>query len=347
MTGASQRPPLLSVRNLSVEFRMRGGVTRPVRDISFDVHRGQRLGLVGESGSGKSLTALAILRLIKPPGRIARGEILLDGRDLLTLNAHEMAAVRGGQIAMIYQNPLSALNPVQTIGHQLVEAIRQHRDVDKQAARNRAVELLDEVGVPDPSRRADSYPHQFSGGMLQRVVIAMALSCDPQLVIADEPTTALDVTTQARIVELLLRLVEERGAAVVFITHDLSVAAALCKDVQVMYAGRVVERASAPRFYAHPVHPYSEALLGAMCRLDAVPGERLVTIHGSPPLAGVFPAGCAFHPRCAYARAICREQAPPVVSTGEQEGWAECHFAQERLAGQLREPEREAEGAQT
>ncbi|MGV1047921.1 MAG: ABC transporter ATP-binding protein [Solirubrobacterales bacterium] len=330
----STQAPLLSVRDLTVAFRGRGGETRPVRGISFDVHRGQRLGLVGESGSGKSLTAFSIMRLLKEPGRIAGGEVVLDGQNLLQLAPREMATVRGGRIAMIYQDPLSALNPVQTIGHQLDEAIRQHLALDKEAARRRSIELLGEVGVPHPAQRADSYPHQFSGGMLQRVVIAMALCCDPELLIADEATTALDVTTQARIVELLLDLVERRDTAVIFITHDLGVAAALCEDIQVMYAGRIVERASAPLFYARSVHPYSEALLGAMCRLDAVPGERLPAIAGSPPVAGVFPAGCAFHPRCPYAAEICTREAPPVLLTGEREGFAECHFARERLDGE-------------
>lgn len=334
-TVEPRQHPLLSVRSLSVAFGRGGGETRPVRDVSFDVRPGQRLGLVGESGSGKSLTALAIMGLIKPPGRIANGSILLDGQDLLSLDARAMNAVRGTRIAMIYQNPLSALNPVQTIGHQLVEAIRRDRSVDTSRARARAIELLGEVGVPEPSRRVDSYPHQFSGGMLQRVVIAMALSCNPQLVIADEATTALDVTTQARIVELLLTLVEERGAAVIFITHDLGVAAALCEDVQVMYAGRVVERASAEQFYARPVHPYSEALLGAICRLDAIPGAPLIAIPGSPPLAGHFPSGCAFHPRCPYAQEVCEQEPPPDIGTGAGGAFAECHFTRERLAGEL------------
>lgn len=324
--------PLLSVRGLTVQFAARPHPITPVREVSFDINAGQRLGLVGESGSGKSLTALALMRLIKAPGRIAGGEVRLAGRDLLQLKEREMAAVRGRQIAMVYQNPLSALNPVRTIGQQLVEAIRLHHDVDKRAGRERAIDLLDQVGVPSPAERIDSYPHQFSGGMLQRVVIAMALCCDPELVIADEATTALDVTTQARIIELLLRLVEERGAAILFITHDLGVAAALCQDVQVMYAGRIVERATAARFFSHPVHPYSEALLDALCRLDVEPGATLPTIPGSPPVTGQLPPGCAFHPRCAYAREICREHAPPLLGTGEADGFAECHFVADRLA---------------
>ena len=325
--------PLLSVRGLSVAFRDRRGETLPLREVSFDLRAGQRLALVGESGSGKSLTAFAIMRLIRPPGRIASGEILLEGRDLLGLSARQMAAVRGGEIAMIYQNPLSAMNPVQTIAHQLVEAIRRHSAVSKDAARRRAIDLLGEAGVPDAASRIGSYPHQFSGGMLQRVVIAMALAADPKLLIADEATTALDVTTQARIVDLLARIVDDRGAAIMFITHDLGVAAALCDDVQVMYAGRIVERAEARRFYEHPIHPYSEALLEAVCRLDAEPDRRLTAIPGNPPLAGAFPSGCAFHPRCPHAVPICAEQAPPRVPTGGPGWFAECHLGRERLGG--------------
>lgn len=284
MNSSGEQAPLLSVRGLSVQFSSRQHSVTPVRDVSFDVHHNQRLGLVGESGSGKSLTALALMRLIKPPGRIAAGQILLDGRNLLELKEREMAAVRGRRIAMVYQNPLSALNPVRTVGQQLVEAIRIHGTADARAGRARAIDLLAQVGVPSPAERIDSYPHQFSGGMLQRVVIAMALSCDPDLMIADEATTALDVTTQARIVDLLLRLVEERGAAILFITHDLGVAAAICDDVQVMYAGRIVERSSAAHFYSRSVHPYSEALLDAMCRLDTAPGEALAAIPGNAPV---------------------------------------------------------------
>lgn len=321
--------PLLEVRDLSIAFPAAGGEVRPVRGVSLDVQRGRRVAVVGESGSGKSLTALAVMGLIRPPGRLASGTISLNGRDLRSLSPREAVAVRGGEMAMVYQNPLTALNPLWTVGRQIVEAIRTHLDLDRRAARERAIELLAEVGIHDPARRFGSYPHEFSGGMLQRVVIAMALSTDPDLLIADEATTALDVTTQARIVELLLRLVSERGVAIMFITHDLGVAATLCEDICVMYAGRIVEHAPAEAFYAHPVHPYSEALLGATCGIDAPTGEPLLAVRGQPPLPDAFPAGCAFHPRCPYAVDKCAVTAPSgIVRDGRH---AECHLAGERF----------------
>jgi oligopeptide/dipeptide ABC transporter ATP-binding protein len=314
-----------------VQFAARPHPITPVRDISFDVNAGQRLGLVGESGSGKSLTALALMRLIKAPGRIAGGEVRLAGRDLLQLKEREMAAVRGRQIAMVYQNPLSALNPVRTIGQQLVEAIRLHHDVDRRAARERAIDLLDQVGVPTPAERVDSYPHQFSGGMLQRVVIAMALCCDPELVIADEATTALDVTTQARIIELLLRLVEERGAAILFITHDLGVAAALCQDVQVMYAGRIVERAPVEALFESPQHPYTQGLIDSVPRLDHS-ADRLVGIPGEPFDRHSRPTGCPFAPRCAVHTEVCLTDIPSLDASGERR-WVACHHAEGKEVG--------------
>jgi peptide/nickel transport system ATP-binding protein len=319
----------MSVRDLEVGFETSDGLLQAVRGVSFDVLRGQRVGVVGESGSGKSLTALAIMGLLKPPARIA-GEVILNGRDVLPLRGRAAASVRGNEVAMIYQNPLTALDPLQTVGHQIVEAIRAHTDLDRRGARERAWELLDEVGVADARRRFSSYPHEFSGGMLQRVVIAMAISGSPDVLIADEATTALDVTTQARIIELLLRVTEERNSAVIFITHDLGTAAALCDRIQVMYAGRIVERAGAIPFYELQGHPYSEALMGAVCRLDADPDVPLPAIGGQPPLVGALPPACAFHPRCPRAEPRCSSDFPPDFE--REDRMVECHFAGERLA---------------
>jgi len=322
---------MLDVRNLRVSFETRTGVVTPVRDISFRVAPGQRVGLVGESGSGKSLTALALMRLIHPPGRVG-GQVLLNGRDVLQLGGRELAKLRGGQVAMIYQDPMSALNPVQTIGHQVVEGIRIHMNLGAREARDRAAMLLTDVGLRDPLRRMKSYPHEFSGGMRQRVMIAMAMSADPVLLIADEPTTALDVTTQALVLETLMRMVEERGSAVILITHDLGVAAGFCEDIQVMYAGRIVERAEASRLFRHPVHPYAEALLRSVCDLDVNIAAELPAIAGQPPLPSALPSGCAFHPRCPYALDICRTVEPAPLRIGAGDAMAECHLAEERVA---------------
>ena len=329
-TGASA--PVLDVRNLTVSFATRAGIVSPVRDISFEVAPGQRVGLVGESGSGKSLTALALMRLIHPPGRVT-GQVFLGGRDVLRLEERDLAKVRGGQVAMVYQDPMSALNPVQTIGDQIVEAIRIHADLSAREARDRAAALLSDVGLQDPLRRMKSYPHEFSGGMRQRVMIAMAMSANPVLLIADEPTTALDVTTQALVLETLSRLVAERGAAVILITHDLGVAAGFCDDIQVMYAGRIVERAAASRLFRNPIHPYAEALLRSICDLDADIGTDLPVIPGQPPLPSALPSGCAFHPRCLYAIDVCRTVAPTQRSVAVGGAMAECHRTEERVAG--------------
>lgn len=322
---------VLDVHNLTVSFATPSGVVSPVRDISFQVAPGQRVGLVGESGSGKSLTALALMRLIHPPGRVT-GQVFLGGRDVLGLDERELAKVRGGQIAMIYQDPMSALNPVQKIGDQIVEAIRIHSELSGRDARDRAATLLSDVGIQDPLRRMKSYPHEFSGGMRQRVMIAMAMSANPVLLIADEPTTALDVTTQALVLETLSRLVAERGTAVILITHDLGVAAGFCDDIQVMYAGRIVERAAASRLFRNPIHPYAEALLRSICDLDADIDMDLPVIPGQPPLPSALPSGCAFHPRCLYAIDVCRTVAPTPYVTGNG-AMAECHRAEERIAG--------------
>jgi oligopeptide/dipeptide ABC transporter ATP-binding protein len=297
----------------------------------LQLRRGSRLGVVGESGSGKSLTALALMRLLHPPIEL-HGEVLLDGQDLLKLSDRAMAAVRAQRISMIYQDPMSSLNPVFTVGKQIIEAVRLGSAVSTAQARRRAVELLGEVGVPEPTRRVDSYPHEFSGGMRQRVMIAMALASEPEVLIADEPTTALDVTTQARVMDLLSRVVAEHGVAVVLITHDLGVAAGFCDEIKVMYAGRFVEGAPVDTLYREPVHPYSEALLGAVCRLDAALDQPMITIGGQPPLPGALPAGCPFHPRCPHAVARCAEEAPPTVALAPDR-FGECHFAAERAGG--------------
>ena len=322
--------PLLAVEDLVVEFpRPHETPIRPVRGISLALRRGERLGLVGESGSGKSLTALALMRLVRPPG-IVRGRVRLDGEDLVALSAREMAEVRAQRMSMIYQDPMSSLNPVFTVGRQIAEAVRLAGKGDKAQARRRAIELLGEVGVPEPARRVDSYPHEFSGGMRQRVMIAMALASDPALLIADEPTTALDVTTQARVVDLMSRIVADRGLGVILITHDLGIAARFCDRVDVMYAGRLVENAPIDELYDRPLHPYSEALLRSVCLLDMDVTESMTAIDGQPPLPHRLPDGCAFHPRCPYAQDVCRERAPVRVPVDGRD--AECHFARERAS---------------
>jgi oligopeptide/dipeptide ABC transporter ATP-binding protein len=320
---------VLSVRNLSVEFPVKGGgAVTPVRGVDLDLRRGARLGLVGESGSGKSLTALALMRLIRPPGRV-RGQVLLHGQNLLDLPERQMVRYRGSRIAMVYQNPMSALNPVFTIGRQIAEAVRLAKPVSRRQARQRAVELLDEVGVPAAARRVDSYPHEFSGGMRQRVIIAMALAGDPDVVIADEPTTALDVTTQARVIELLGSLVDRHGLSVMLITHDLGVAASFCDDITVMYAGRIVERADVHGFFHHQVHPYAEALLSSVCGLDVDVNQPIRAIPGHPPLPGALPPGCAFAPRCPAATDRCTAETPVATDVGDGRQ-AECLYARER-----------------
>jgi len=329
-TSGVSTKTLLEVRDLSVSFRANRNVIEPVRGVSLDLPRGRRLGIVGESGSGKSLTALALMRLLHSPARLG-GQVLLDGEDLLTLSDGQMAKVRARRMSMIYQDPMSSLNPVFTVGKQIIEAIRIASDVSAAQARSAAIEVLGEVGVPEPSRRIDSYPHEFSGGMRQRVMIAMALSGDVDVLIADEPTTALDVTTQARVMDLLSRVVAERGLAVILITHDLGVAAGFCDEIKVMYAGRLVESAPVDSLYQRPVHPYTEALLGAICQLDADIAQPMTTIAGQPPLPGALPRGCSFHPRCPDAVARCTDEAPSTVHLGPAR-FAECHFALERAA---------------
>jgi peptide/nickel transport system ATP-binding protein len=309
--------PVLSVRSLSISVPVAATRAAAVANVSFDVPPGGRLGLVGESGSGKTLTALALMRLLKPPVRVDSGSALLEGRDMLCLSARELNEIRGARIAMIYQNPMSALNPVVPIGRQLTEVLALHGRYSKVAARRRAVELLGDVGIASPQRQFDSYPHELSGGMRQRVVIAMAMSCEPRVVIADEPTTALDVTTQARMLALMHRLVDEHATAFVLITHDLGVAAEFCDEVLVMYAGRIVERNTVPRLFERPNHPYTLALLKSRCSVDTDPDEPIPTVTGQPPQIGNHPSGCAFHPRCPEAIDVCRQIRPALVDLAD------------------------------
>jgi oligopeptide transport system ATP-binding protein len=320
---------LLEVKDLRTYFTTEEGVVRAVDGVSFDIHRGERFGVVGESGSGKSVTAMSIMGLIEPPaGNIVTGSIKLEGRDLLAMSDEEMSHVRGGEVAMIFQDPMTSLNPVFTVGDQLVETILLHRDVNKREARELAIQALDDVQIPSPHQRVDDYPHQFSGGMRQRAMIAMGLSCDPKMLIADEPTTALDVTTQAQIMDLMLNLADDRGTAVMLITHDLGVVAGFCDRIQVMYAGGIVERSSAEEIFYDTKHPYTYGLLGSMTRMDQRVHERLFSIHGSPPSLIKLPEGCRFRPRCHYAKDICRAKLPALQRLDEGHE-AACHFATE------------------
>lgn len=313
---------LLAVRNLRVEFVTRRGTLVAVDDVSFDIAPGEVLGVVGESGAGKSITGTAVLGLLDPPARIATGEIHLEGRRIDRLPPKELRAIRGRRIGAIFQDPLAALNPLFTIGNQLEETIRTHLPVTAEEARRRAIALLGEVGIPAPERRIHQYPHQLSGGLRQRVVIALALCGEPQLVIADEPTTALDVSTQAQIIRLLKQLTSERGTAVMLITHDMGVIAEAADRVSVMYAGRIAEIGPVREVIHAPQHPYTVGLMGAIPRLGKL-GERLVQIDGAMPRLDAIPSGCAFHPRCARAFERCRRERPEsmVTATGLAACW--------------------------
>jgi peptide/nickel transport system ATP-binding protein len=292
------------------DLRVNVGSTPIVRGVSFTLRPGARLGIVGESGSGKSLTALAIMGLVRPPLWVTGGQVRLGDVDLLTLRRKELDQVRGRRISMIYQDPVASLNPLMTVGNQIAEAVRLHSNVGRSVAQARAVELLGDVGVPNARSRIRSYPHEFSGGMLQRVMIAMALAGDPDVLLCDEPTTALDVTTQARIINLLDRLCSATGIAALLITHDLGVAAGFCDDIAVMYAGQIVERASTPVLYGQPRHPYSEALMAAIIDLDVDLDRPVPAIAGQPPAPGEVGRGCAFQPRCSRAIELCGADAP-------------------------------------
>ncbi|MHB2165933.1 ABC transporter ATP-binding protein [Alsobacter sp. R-9] len=305
------------MRDLQTHFRTEDGVVKAVDGVSFHVGRGETVAVVGESGSGKSVTSLSIMRLIPPPGAIVGGSITFDGRDLLAMSGAEIRAVRGNEIGMIFQEPMTSLNPVKTIGDQIAEAVALHQKKDKRAAREVAVEMLDLVGIPDPRRRIDNYPHQMSGGMRQRAMIAMALCCRPKLLIADEPTTALDVTIQAQILDLMRKLQRELGMSILFITHDLGVVAEMADRVVVMYAGRVVEEGDVRDIFARPRMPYTRALMNSIPRLDRA-GERrrLESIPGTVPNLLRPPPGCAFAPRCSFASDVCTMAIPPLEDSG-------------------------------
>ena len=305
--------PLLDVRGLVTEFHSSEGVFKAVDDVSFSVARGETLGIVGESGCGKSVTSLSVMGLIpRPPGNIPAGEIIFEGRDLLTLSSRQMRDVRGNEISMIFQEPMTSLNPVYTVGQQIMEGILLHEDISEAEARERAIEMLRLVRIPSPEGRVDDYPHQMSGGMRQRVMIAMALACNPKLLIADEPTTALDVTIQAQILDLMRDLREHTGTAIMLITHDLGVIAELADRVVVMYAGKVVEEASVGDLFTDPQHPYTLGLLGSIPKMD-VDEVRLATIEGSVPNPYNMPAGCKFNPRCPFADDKCRQEVPALT----------------------------------
>ena len=311
---------LLAVRNLRTYFHTRDGVARAVDGVDLDVAAGRTLGLVGESGCGKTVTALSIMRLVDPPGRIEAGSsIRFGGRDLAQSDEEELKEIRGNEISMVFQEPMTSLNPVLTIGDQIVEVVRLHRRVSSTAARERALEMLTLVGIPTPSRRFADYPHQLSGGMRQRVMIAMALACDPKLVIADEPTTALDVTIQAQILDLLRGLRERLGMAILLITHDLGVVAEMCDEVAVMYAGRIVERGPAELLFRSPQHPYTEALLHSIPLLGMTQAEPLRVIRGMVPSPLGWPQGCRFAARCDYTFDRCLREDPPLFNVGVQE----------------------------
>lgn len=310
---------LLRVEDLRTYFFQRGVTVRAVDGITYELERGEVLGLVGESGSGKTVSGLSILRLIdSPPGKIVGGRIWFEGQDLLSLSEAEMRAIRGNDIAMIFQEPLTSLNPVFTIGDQIVEALVLHQGMTKAQAREETIALLARVGIPNPAERFKAYPHQLSGGMRQRAMIAMALSCRPKLLIADEPTTALDVTIQAQILEVMNRLSREFGTAVIIITHNLGVVARYADRVNVMYAGRVIETASAVELYRNPKHPYTVGLLNSVPRLDETRKEKLIPIEGLPPDLAHLPPGCPFYPRCAWRVDKCREEYPPFNLVGEK-----------------------------
>ncbi len=309
---------ILQVKDLKTYFKLDEGLLKAVDGVSFDLRKGETLGIVGESGSGKSVTNLAIMKLIPtPPGKIAGGEVLFNGKDVLKMSDNEIRELRGNKISMIFQDPMTSLNPFLRISTQMVETIVLHQGLDKKAAKAKAIEMLKLAGIPAPEKRIDQYPHQFSGGMRQRVMIAMALSCNPEILIADEPTTALDVTIQAQILELINELSERLGTAVILITHSLGVVAGMCDNICVMYAGRVVEKGTSDEIFADPKHPYTQGLIKSVPRLDKVSTQRLYSIPGQPPNVINLPECCPFFPRCERAQDVCKSKYPPVVDLGK------------------------------
>jgi oligopeptide transport system ATP-binding protein len=318
-------PALLEVRGLETQFKTPAGIVHAVNRISFDLKEGETLGIVGESGCGKSVTMLSLLRLIQsPPGKITAGSAFFSGLDLLKLSNEEMRHIRGAEITMIFQDPMTSLNPVLTVGLQLAEPLMLHLGMNRNQANGRAAELLEMVGIPKAKDRLADYPHQFSGGMRQRVMIAMALSCNPQILIADEPTTALDVTIQAQIVELVKRLRDELGMAIIWITHDLGIIAGLAQRVIVMYGGYIIEEAPVKELYAHPEHPYTLGLIGSLPRVDEAGHHRLVSIEGQPPVLFERPEQCPFAPRCKYAIDRCWKENPALAMVGSDHHLTAC-----------------------
>ncbi|MFG3252762.1 ABC transporter ATP-binding protein [Streptomyces sp. NPDC048172] len=332
MSDNQDNQPLLDVRDLHVDFHTRDGVVHAVNGVNYDVRAGETLAVLGESGSGKSVTAQAIMGILDmPPGRIPKGEILFQGRDMLTMSREERRKLRGAKIAMIFQDALSSLNPVLSVGYQLGEMFRVHQGMGRKQAKAKAIELMDRVKIPAAKERVNDYPHQFSGGMRQRIMIAMALALEPELIIADEPTTALDVTVQAQVMELLAELQREFNMGLILITHDLGVVADVADKIAVMYAGRIVETAPVKELYRAPAHPYTRGLLDSIPRLDQK-GKELYAIQGLPPNMAHVPTGCAFHPRCPVAKDICTTDLPVLAEAGEGRGSA-CHFWKETLHG--------------
>jgi peptide/nickel transport system ATP-binding protein/oligopeptide transport system ATP-binding protein len=309
--------PVLDVRDLKTVFQTRGGEVHAVNDVSFSLRPGELLGVVGESGSGKSVTMMSLLGLLpSPPADVRNGEVRFDGRDLLRISPEELRSVRGGKIGFVFQDPMTSLNPVYSVGFQLMEPLRKHMGMSKKQAAKRAQELLELVGIPDAKRRLDDYPHQFSGGMRQRVMIAIALACDPKVLIADEPTTALDVTIQAQILELMKELREKLGMAVIWITHDLGVIAGIADRVMVMYGGQVVEHAPVRELFSNPQHPYTRALLKTIPTIHGARAKRLTIIEGQPPILGAPPSSCPFRDRCDVAFDRCARENPPRYDLG-------------------------------
>ncbi|WP_053668841.1 ABC transporter ATP-binding protein [Streptomyces sp. NRRL B-1140] len=323
----------LSVRDLRIHFDTDDGLVKSVDGVSFDVRKGKTLGIVGESGSGKSVTSLGVMGLHRSARAKVSGEVWLDGQELIAADPDDVRRLRGRKMAMIFQDPLSAMHPYYSVGQQIVEAYRVHHDVSKKVAKQRAIEMLDRVGIPEPGKRVDGFPHEFSGGMRQRAMIAMSLVNNPELLIADEPTTALDVTVQAQILDLIRDLQKEFGSAVIMITHDLGVVAEMADDLLVMYGGRCIERGPAEDVFSAPRHPYTWGLLGSMPRLDREETDRLIPIKGAPPSLINLPSGCAFHPRCPYADIpkdnVTRTVRPELTEVGGSH-WAACHMTQEQ-----------------
>jgi len=311
-----EKKPVLEVKNLRTYFHTDDGIVKAVDGVSFEVYQGETLGIVGESGCGKSVTSLSIMRLLDEKGEIAGGEIYFKGKNLLNLSEEEMRKIRGNDMAMIFQEPMTALNPVYTVGDQIMEAILLHQDVDKEKAREMAIEMLKKVGIPEPEKRVDEYPHELSGGMRQRVMIAMAMSCDPSLLIADEPTTALDVTIQAQILDLMMTLLQEFNGSLIMITHDLGVIAEIADRIAIMYAGKVVEYTDKKTIFHNPLHPYTLGLLTSIPRLD-MEMKRLNVIPGIVPNPLHFPSGCKFNPRCRFVTDRCKKEEPSLIKIEE------------------------------